>query len=147
MHNLIRQTKELDYECAVQMCLTAISQAHTFSAAIGVVVLSPSGTELAAVRMNDAPLHAFNIARKKAFTATSFKIPTYSWQDRLKQHPQTMNALLREENFTYLGGGIPIFSEGEGKGELLGAIGVSGATEQQDIECAQHAITQLLNTL
>jgi len=147
MHNLIRQTKEIDYECAVQMCLTAISQANVFSAAVGVVVLSPTGIELAAVRMNNAPLHAFSIARKKAFTAASFKVPTYSWQEKLKQKPNTMNALLREENFTYLGGGVPIYSEAEGKGELLGAIGVSGATEQQDIECAEHAINQLLNTL
>jgi uncharacterized protein GlcG (DUF336 family) len=147
MHNLIRQTKELDYESAVQMCLTAISQARVFSASIGVVVLSPTGIELAMVRMNNAPLHAFNIARKKAYTAASFKVPTYSWQETLKQKPTTLNALLQEDNFTYLGGGIPIFSEKEGKGELLGAIGVSGATEQQDIACAEHAINQLLHAL
>jgi uncharacterized protein GlcG (DUF336 family) len=142
MLNAIRQTKELSHESAVDMCLTAIMHANGLPANIGVVVLTPAGVELAAVRMNMAPLHALNIARKKAYTAASFKVPSLSWQEKLKHKPDTMSALLRENSFTYLGGGIPVLMNGE----VVAAIGVSGATEAQDIECAEQAITALLNS-
>lgn len=143
MLNAIRQTKELSHESAIQMCLAAIAHANTLSANIGVVILTPAGVELAAVRMNNAPLHALGIARKKAYTSASFKVSSLSWQEKLKHKPNTMNALLKEDNFTYLGGGLPIIVDDE----ILGAIGVSGATEQQDIECAEHAIEKLLSSL
>jgi uncharacterized protein GlcG (DUF336 family) len=35
--------------------------------------------------------------------------------------------------FVMFGGGLPIWLEGE----LIGGIGVSGASEQQDAQCAQ----------
>ncbi|RBP80487.1 heme-binding protein [Marinomonas rhizomae] len=143
MQDIIRSTKELNHEFAVQLCLAAINHANTFPANIAVVVLTPAGIELSAVRMNQAPLHAVNIARKKAYTAASFHVPSQSWQDKLKHKPDTMSALLREDNFTYLGGGIPVVIENE----IVAAIGVSGATEAQDIECAEMAITTLLNSL
>ncbi|KZN15353.1 GlcG/HbpS family heme-binding protein [Marinomonas sp. TW1] len=143
MLNAIKQTTELSHECAVQLCLTAITHANTFPANIGVVVLTPAGIELSAVRMNQAPLHAINIARKKAYTAASFKVSSQSWQEKLKHKPDTMSALLREDNFTYLGGGLPVMVDNE----VIGAIGVSGATEAQDVDCAEQAITALLNSL
>lgn len=143
MLNAIRQTKELSHESAIQMCLAAIAHANTLSANIGVVILTPAGVELAAVRMNNAPLHSLGIARKKAYTSASFKVSSLFWQEKLKHKPNTMNALLKEDNFTYLGGGLPIIVDDE----ILGAIGVSGATEQQDIECAEHAIEKLLSSL
>lgn len=143
MLNAIKQTTELSHESAVQLCLTAIIHANTFSANIGVVVLTPAGIELAAVRMNQAPLHALNIARKKAYTAASFKVSSQSWQEKLKHKPDTMSALLREDNFTYLGGGLPVIVDNE----VIGAIGVSGATEAQDVDCAEQAIKALLDSL
>ncbi|MBJ7539608.1 GlcG/HbpS family heme-binding protein [Marinomonas transparens] len=139
----IIQTQELSYEAAIKMCVAVTQHAHQLGVSVGVVVVTPAGVELASVRMNNAPLHALSIARKKAYTAASFKIPSFNWQERLKHKPDTMSALLREENFTYLGGGIPIIVEGK----LFGSIGVSGATEAQDIECAEHAITEQLNSL
>ena len=37
------------------------------------------------------------------------------------------------------GGGLPIFSEGE----LVGAVGVSGLPESEDIEFAKHGLAAL----
>jgi uncharacterized protein GlcG (DUF336 family) len=140
MNKAIHLTQELSYESALEMCRVAISHACSLSVDIAVEVLTPAGLTLTAVRMNHAPLHALNIAHKKAYTAASFKVSSLTWQDKLANQHTILNALLREDKFTYLGGGIPIFLDKPEAKQLLGAIGVSGATEQQDIACAQAAV-------
>lgn len=139
-NQLIVPTNSLSTRAAIELCDSAMTAAEQLNITICVAIVCPAGNVLASINMNCAPLISAKLARKKAYTAVSFKQNTYDWQEKLANKPQVLNALLSEPMFTYLGGGLPIYI----KQQLVGAIGVSGGSEQQDITCALQAIATLL---
>ncbi len=82
--------------------------------------------------MNGAPLHSIQIAEDKAFTAISFGLATHVWQERLKENGHLRQTLSQQPRML-----MPLHVNDE----LVGAIGVSGASEQQDIDCARTGLT------
>ena len=68
--------------------------------------------------------------RRKARSAARFKRPTKAFEDALVGGRQ---AILSLPGAIQLEGGIPLLIDGK----IVGAIGVSGATSQQDGVCAQ----------
>ncbi|PJE55445.1 MULTISPECIES: GlcG/HbpS family heme-binding protein [unclassified Marinomonas] len=131
--------QDLTTQTALHLCRVAIDKAEQLGINICITIVCSSGRSLASVAMNNAPLLSQAISHKKAFTAVSFGIPTKEWQTRLAERNNTLLALQSEPDFTFLGGGIPISHQGS----VVGAIGVSGGSEQQDIDCATTAINSL----
>lgn len=131
----------LDSDTAATLCSNACQFARQQDLNICVWVLDSAGNALAMQRCNDAPLASTDIARNKAWTAVSFKFPTDQWQSRLEQQPHLLAALNNQPGLALFGGGLPIFRDQQ----LLGAIGVSGASEAQDIECAESALNSLIS--
>ena len=136
-NTIIKQ--DLSTQAALHLCRAAIDQAEQLGINICITIVSSSGRSLASVAMNNAPLLSQAISHKKAFTAVSFGIPTKEWQTKLAERNNTLLALQSEPDFTFLGGGIPISHQGS----IVGAIGISGGSEQQDIDCATTAINSL----
>ena len=66
----------------------------------------------------------------KARTAAIFKKPTRFFEEIIKKGRTPMVAL---NDLTPLEGGVPIKVDGQ----IVGAVGVSGATSPQDAQCAQ----------
>jgi glc operon protein GlcG len=99
----------------------------------GVIAIVDDGGNLMAVERLDGTFSAgANISIGKARTAALFKKPTKFFEDTIKNGRTAMIAL-PDEFFTPLQGGIPI----EIGGQIVGAIGVSGAsTAQEDEELA-----------
>jgi len=125
--------------------LAVASKAFEYAVAHGynvnVAVVDTSGTLMAFVRMNDAPLHSIEISIDKAYTSVSFKIPTSAWKDEFKNHSKAVgDGLTNRPRFVGFGGGIPIIQAGE----VIGAIGVSGATEEQDERIALAGFQALI---
>jgi uncharacterized protein GlcG (DUF336 family) len=58
------------------------------------------------------------------------------WGDVLKGNAQLQAGITVRPNVVTFGGGLPIVEEGE----VIGAIGVSGGSEEEDILCAQAGI-------
>lgn len=137
MNTITKQ--DLTTLAALQLCRAAIDHAEQIDIHICITVVDTSGRSLASVVMNKAPLLSQDISHKKAITSVSFGIPTKEWQTRLAERNNTLLALQSEPDFTFLGGGLPILLDGC----LVGAIGISGGSEQQDIDCANAAITNL----
>lgn len=131
--------QDLTTQAALQLCSAAINQAEQLGINICITIVCSSGRSLASAAMNNSPLLSQAIAHKKALTAVSFGIPTKEWQGKLAERNNTLLALQSEPDFTFLGGGLPISLEGH----IVGAIGVSGGSEQQDIDCAAAAINLL----
>lgn len=136
-HTITKQ--DLTTQAALQLCSAAINHAEQIDIHICITVVDTSGRSLASIAMNKAPLLSQAISHKKAITSISFGIPSKEWQTRLAQRNNTLLALQSEPDFTFLGGGLPISLEGN----IVGAIGISGGSEQQDIDCANAAITNL----
>jgi uncharacterized protein GlcG (DUF336 family) len=94
---------------------------------------------MAFLRMEDSYIHSIDIAKDKAFTSASFGFPTGQWTEIFKQMPHLEQGFSNRNRLIPFGGGLPIFHEGE----KIGAIGVSGGTEEEDIICAKFAIEKI----
>jgi uncharacterized protein GlcG (DUF336 family) len=113
-----------------------IEKAAEMDVKLALVVVDEFGQLVQLDRMDGASLMAPDIAEAKAVTAVNFKRPTAA----LSQMPDGVIKTIDDVvNFKVvaLAGGVPIFDGGE----LKGAIGVSGATAEQDEEVAKHAIS------
>jgi uncharacterized protein GlcG (DUF336 family)/mannose-6-phosphate isomerase-like protein (cupin superfamily) len=99
-----------------------------------IAVVDDGGNLLALERLDQTFAASANIAIGKARTAALFKKPTKVFEDAIKGGRTSMVTLGGDlQNFTPLQGGIPLVWEGN----IVGAIGVSGAASaQQDEELA-----------
>ncbi|WP_417553352.1 GlcG/HbpS family heme-binding protein [Marinomonas fungiae] len=140
MTTYVTTQTNLTTQAAIQMGMAAIDRAQSLNIHISLTIVDTTGLPLASLRMNQSPLISVGVAENKAYTALSFRRPTRDWQTSLAHKQTVLAALQSEPKFTYLGGGLPVVINDE----VVGAIGVSGGSEDQDIDCAQHAIQILL---
>jgi uncharacterized protein GlcG (DUF336 family) len=99
------------------------------------VVMDITGTVCAAARMDRSRPITYQIAVAKANTARVFETSTAVLAGRVK--PENKIAIGQiGTDIAFLGGGVPIVRDGV----VVGAIGASGATEDQDVECADLAL-------
>ena len=102
---------------------------------MSVVVMDVTGTVCAAARMDRSRPITYQIAVAKANTARLFETSTAVLAGRVK--PENKIAIGQiGTDIAFLGGGVPIVRDGR----VIGAIGASGATEPQDVECAEVAL-------
>jgi glc operon protein GlcG len=108
-----------------------IAAAETYAtgkAGTGVIAVVDAGGNLMALERLDGTFAAgAHISIGKARTAALFKKPTKVFEDIIRNGRTPMVAL---EDFTPLQGGIPIVVNGE----IVGAVGVSGAASAQEDE-------------
>ncbi len=100
---------------------------------VSVAVLDAGGHLLAFARVSGTPWHSINLAIDKARTSVSFALPSSTLGDMIDNASERvrMNLLLRPD-IVAMGGAFPLLIDGR----LVGAIGVSGASEEEDMDCA-----------
>jgi uncharacterized protein GlcG (DUF336 family) len=131
----------ISQETADTVLRAAIAKAGELGVAQVVAVLDESGVLKAFVRMDGATLVAVEVAQHKAFTAL-YGLPSHALFDAIKGDPALLTSMPLVPRFTMIGGGFPI-TVGE---TIVGAVGVSGGTVEQDIECAQAGLRALTAT-
>jgi len=118
----------------------AVQAAEVLGVRVNVALVDAGGVLAAFLRMPGAPLHSVEIAIDKAYSAASFGLPTSAWTQVLEEHSKAVRAgLVLRPRFVAFGGGLPILEAGL----LIGAIGVSGGSEQQDEQIAQAGVAAL----
>jgi glc operon protein GlcG len=129
----ITDRKTLTLDGARRAIAAAIAQAHKNHAG-GVIAVVDDGGNLMALERADGTFAAgANISIGKARTAALFQKPTRAFEEIIAQGRTAMVAL---NDFTPLQGGVPITIDGQ----VVGAVGVSGAASaQQDEELAMAA--------
>ncbi len=113
-----------------------IEKAKALDVKVSLAVVDAFGQLVQLDRMDGAALMTPDIAEAKAVTAANFKRPTGALAQLPEATRQTIASIVAFK-LVPLAGGVPIFEDGE----LKGAIGVSGATAEQDEEVARHAIS------
>lgn len=118
------------------MVRSAHAQAAQLDIAVTAVVVDPSGRMIALGRMDRARPITVEIALNKAYTAASFQQPTRELAAVAGQ--AWFQSLVVSSNGRIMpgGGAIPVV---EG-GNIVGAIGVAGGTDDQDQKCAEVAL-------
>jgi glc operon protein GlcG len=112
---------------------TAIAEGKKNGWTVAVAVVDPGGALVYFERIDGTQYASSDIAVAKARTAATYKRPTKLLEDAVASGRQ---GLLSLPGALLLEGGIPLVVDGK----IIGAIGVSGATSQQDGVCAQTAI-------
>jgi uncharacterized protein GlcG (DUF336 family) len=103
---------------------------------VDVAILDDGGNLKAFSRMDGASIPTIEIAQNKAYTAL-FGVPTQDFFDFIQRDPSLLAGIPTLARVAAWGGGLPI----KVNGEVIGAIGVSGApTVQNDVDCASAAI-------
>jgi uncharacterized protein GlcG (DUF336 family) len=120
-------------------CQAAIAQADVLGIRINVAVTDASGTLAAFLRMPHAFLHSIDIAIDKAYTAASFGFPTAQWGGVIGDDELLRIGLNQRQRLVLFGGGLPIVADGQ----LIGGIGVSGGSAEQDEVCARAGLKAL----
>ena len=102
------------------------------AAGAAVAVVDPHGELIALLRTDGCPLASIHNAIHKAFTAAREGVESavIGEKSRIEGFPMTNFGDLR---YTAWGGGVPVIH----RGEVVGAVGVSGLPEHEDIELAR----------
>jgi uncharacterized protein GlcG (DUF336 family) len=121
----------------VAKAIAAAGEAHARANNWNVIItiLDDGGNMLYMQRMDGAQIGSIDVSRGKAEGAIRFKRPTKFFADNIAANPgfATLPGVVANE------GGLPITHEGE----VIGSIGVSGATSAQDGMVAQAAVDAL----
>ena len=89
--------------------------------------------------MDNARLTSINIAMDKAYTAAVRQSATADLIANFRDNPAGTASFLAQPHMTLLGGGMPITVDGG----IVGGVGASGGTADQDVEIAQAGLAAL----
>ena len=128
----------VNLDMARKLIKAAIKEARAKNLRCSVAVADDRGVLKALYRMHHAPIPTADIARNKACTTATFRMPS----SEIKQFgdPALPNCGFNTQNendrLTTIGGGLPIICNDT----LIGGIGISGGTPEEDIVIGQAAL-------
>jgi uncharacterized protein GlcG (DUF336 family) len=126
---------------ARRMIAAGERKAKEMSIPYNIAVVDAGGNLVALVRMDGAWLGSLDIAVNKAWTARAFDMPTAALSG-LTQSGQPGFGLNTTNGgrVVIFGGGIPI----KNNGGVIGAVGASGGSVEQDVLVAEAALSGML---
>ncbi len=125
----------LNIDQAKRMVAAAEAEAMKNNWGVVIAVVDTGGHLLALHRLDGTQTGSVDIAAGKARTAVAFRRPTKVLEESLQTSPR----FLAVEGAMPLEGGIPVIVDGK----IVGGIGVSGVTAQQDAQVATAGMAAL----
>jgi glc operon protein GlcG len=129
------QVEKVSSQEAIKMLGHAIMEAGRINKHIAIAVVGPEGELVAFLRMDQASPAASLIAQNKAYTAARDRKSTRQMGEFMHNHNRPP-AFWGDVGVTGFGGGVPIIQDGK----VIGGIGISGLTEEEDERIAYAAI-------
>ncbi len=118
-------------ETARKAATAALAEARKNGWIMAAAVVDPGGMLVYFERMDDVQPGSVAVAQGKARSAALFKRPTKAFQDALAAGGAGVR-MLALEGAVPVDGGVPLLAGGK----LIGAIGLSGDTSENDGKCA-----------
>ena len=128
--------KALTLEVAKQMAAAAETEAIKNKWNVVIAIVDEGANLIYLQRMDETQIGSIDVAIQKAGSAIRFKRPTKAFEDAVAGG---RNAIIALPGAMPVEGGLPISVEGR----IIGAIGVSGVTSQQDAQIGQAGIDAL----
>jgi glc operon protein GlcG len=129
LHAQLVQSSSVSAEGAQRAIAAAMADARKNNWNVSIAVVDPHGELVGFLRMDGASIASTDISRAKARTAARFRRPTFAYDSTVKAGRVQVLAM---EGMMPVEGGVPITVNGQ----MVGAIGVSGATSAQDAQMA-----------
>jgi glc operon protein GlcG len=106
-----------------------------------IAVADEHGELIALLRVDGAPYTSIQIAANKAYTAARDRKPSRQIGQSARNLDQGFDiAFYGDPKIVGWGGGLPVVQDGA----VIGAVGVSGLPEMEDIELAQMGVDAVL---
>src|SRR5262245_41556710 len=135
------QRKELSYPIALTIAQAALEDCKARGYATSVVVVDRGGNTVVALRADNASAHTMENARRKAYTAMTFKMTTADFIKDMATRP-----VRREQttlpNVIAIDGGVPL-KVGD---DVIGGVGLSGSPGI-DEQCVMAGINKVKDQL
>ncbi|HXA76487.1 MAG TPA: heme-binding protein [Candidatus Acidoferrales bacterium] len=126
----------ISFELAQKMVDKAVAKARELGVSENVAILDDGGNLKAFGRMDGAPIPTIEMAQNKAYTAL-LGVSTQDFFKFIQGDPSLLAGIPTLSRMAAWGGGFPIKVDGE----VIGAIGVSGAPAvENDVDCARAAL-------
>ena len=133
---MISNKNDMSSNFAVKMAQAALDYAIDEGWEVTVAVCDRSGILVAFMKTDNVIPAAVDFALDKAFTAATLRKATHEFGERMSSASGLSLGVGTRNRLITWTGGIPIF-EGQ---DCVGGIGVSGAMDHQDLECADAAL-------
>lgn len=124
---------------ATNLCTAARRAAEELGVPMSFAVMDPAGHLLSFARMDGAPWVSADVAQGKAWTAAAYGMPSAAQKDKMIPMPNFATAItaMTHGRFTPQTGAVPVYRDAT----LLGALGASGGTGDQDEAVCTKAVT------
>jgi glc operon protein GlcG len=126
----------ISLDTAKKVAAAAVAEAKKNNFTMVISIVDSSGSLTYLEKIDGTQIASVDVAIAKARTANNFKRPTKVFEDGVAGG---RNALLSLPDTILIEGGIPLIVDGK----IIGAIGVSGGTSQQDGQVAEAAVATL----
>ncbi len=125
----VADRKIITLDGAKKIMAAAEAEARKNNWTVAIAVVDEAGNLIAFQKLDDTQVGSIDIAIGKARTAARMKRPTKALEDAVAGGRTVMLAV---EGIVPLEGGVPVTVDGR----IIGAVGVSGVTSQQDAQVA-----------
>jgi glc operon protein GlcG len=133
--------KGLTLEAAKKVAAAAEEEAVKNKWAVVIAIVDEGGNLVYLQRLDETQIGSIEVAIQKAKTSVNFKRPSKALEDAVITGGRTV--VLSLPGALPIEGGVPILVDGK----LIGAIGVSGVTAQQDGQIAKAGMDALAKVL
>jgi len=134
--------KDLPLAIAKVIAETAIADCKTKGYAVSAVVVDRAGDTLVAMRGDDASPHTMENARRKAYTARSFRQSTTDYAKKFANNDPVVHQQVTLPNVIAIPGGLPI----KIGNDVIGGVGLSGSPGV-DEPCVQAGLDKVADQL
>jgi len=117
----------INLDAAKKVTASAITEARKNNWTMAVAIMDTGGHLVYFEKMDGTQTGSVRVAISKGRSAALFKRPTKAFQDMVAAGGEGLR-MLRLEGAVPIEGGLPLLMDGK----IIGAIGVSGGTSQQD---------------
>ena len=133
-------TMSLSFQELHQLTRAAVTRAEELQVLVVISIVDANGTQMVAWRMPDALLVSSELAPKKAWTAVAMKTATHELTSVVQPGAALygLESHMQGKVVTF-GGGYALWREGL----LLGGLGISGGSVEQDMDIAETAIAAI----
>ena len=130
----------LSFQELHQLTCAAVMRAEELQVPVVISIVDANGTQTVAWRMPDALLVSSELAPKKAWTAVAMKTATHELTSEVQPGAALygLESHMQGKVVTF-GGGYALWREGL----LLGGLGISGGSVEQDMDIAETAIAAI----
>lgn len=132
-------TEHIASETALEIVTRCVAYASARDWEIAGAACDASGAPVAMLRTDNVVTPAIGFAVDKAFTAATLRRTTESFAERALSRPALQLGLTNRERVLVFPGGVPIIHNGS----VVGGLGVSGAQDEEDVECAAAILAEM----